>query len=85
MSTTKQLGLDDERTGLFIECSAEELAGWETAVAVSYPHLTVEAWARIQLDCQAAFAEQRFTGADERPEWWRRLYLDEPLEAERDS
>lgn len=58
-----------QRTGLFVECSADELAAWETAVAMTSRNLTVEEWARTLLNWRAAMDERRFTG--EPPAWWR--------------
>jgi hypothetical protein len=72
--------MSDDRTGLFIEATPEELAAWETTAAVVCPHSGVAAWARINLNCQAAFVERNLTGSEDLPEWWRRLYEDEPTD-----
>ena len=63
--------MTDEPTGIYIDCTPEELAAWKTAVALGYSCLTVEEWARNLLNWRAAMDEQRFTG--EPPEWWRRM------------
>ena len=63
---------EQQAVGLFVPCSPEELAAWETAVAVKY-RLSVGQLARILLNVHAAAVERNLRGKapDWRPDWWR--------------